>query len=159
MQELARTWTKELNLDGKIVVPGFIDSHVHFIPGGLENSRGFVLFLLFFSNTSVGQLRKLSVSDLVAHVWYWKGTWNLIFQSHNQPREDHLTRSVRTQNPVAGREECEAHAPANYFRQLLHTRHVGACVTSESDQIFIYNIVSIFPVRFCGLLFNRPQLG
>lgn len=35
IKELATSWTKELNLDGKIVVPGFIDSHVHFIPGGL----------------------------------------------------------------------------------------------------------------------------
>ncbi|XP_047265175.1 protein LONG AFTER FAR-RED 3 isoform X5 [Capsicum annuum] len=36
---LTRPWTKELNLDGKIVVPGFIDSHVHFIPGGLQMAR------------------------------------------------------------------------------------------------------------------------
>ncbi|KAF3676715.1 Type I inositol-1,4,5-trisphosphate 5-phosphatase CVP2 [Capsicum annuum] len=36
---LTRPWTKELNLDGKIVVPGFIDSHVHFIPGGLQQSK------------------------------------------------------------------------------------------------------------------------
>uniref|UniRef100_A0A803P2A0 Amidohydrolase 3 domain-containing protein n=1 Tax=Cannabis sativa TaxID=3483 RepID=A0A803P2A0_CANSA len=28
--------TKELNLNGKIVVPGFIDSHVHLISGGLQ---------------------------------------------------------------------------------------------------------------------------
>ncbi|XP_062093168.1 protein LONG AFTER FAR-RED 3 isoform X2 [Humulus lupulus] len=31
--------TKELNLNGKIVVPGFIDSHVHLISGGLQLMR------------------------------------------------------------------------------------------------------------------------
>ncbi|PRQ22857.1 putative formylmethanofuran dehydrogenase, subunit A [Rosa chinensis] len=31
--------TKELDLKGKIVVPGFIDSHVHLIFGGLQMMR------------------------------------------------------------------------------------------------------------------------
>lgn len=35
--------TKELDLEGKVVVPGFIDSHVHFISGGLQ-----VLYKLVF---------------------------------------------------------------------------------------------------------------
>ncbi|TXG60976.1 hypothetical protein EZV62_012339 [Acer yangbiense] len=38
-QELAGDGTKILNLDGKVVVPGFIDSHVHLIPGGLQMVR------------------------------------------------------------------------------------------------------------------------
>lgn len=36
LQELSGSSTKILNLDGKIVVPGFIDSHVHLISGGLQ---------------------------------------------------------------------------------------------------------------------------
>ena len=28
--------TQMLDLEGKVVVPGFIDSHVHFISGGLQ---------------------------------------------------------------------------------------------------------------------------
>ncbi|KAH7536777.1 hypothetical protein FEM48_Zijuj03G0022400 [Ziziphus jujuba var. spinosa] len=36
VKELVGYGTKELNLMGKIVVPGFIDSHVHLIPGGLQ---------------------------------------------------------------------------------------------------------------------------
>ncbi|KAJ0100960.1 hypothetical protein Patl1_05359 [Pistacia atlantica] len=36
IQELAGDGTKELNLEGKFVVPGFIDSHVHLIWGGLQ---------------------------------------------------------------------------------------------------------------------------
>lgn len=40
-QELVGHGTKELNLEGKIVVPGFIDSHVHLIPGGLQVCQKF----------------------------------------------------------------------------------------------------------------------
>ncbi|GAY48612.1 hypothetical protein CUMW_113030 [Citrus unshiu] len=39
VQQLAADGTKVLNLQGKVVVPGFIDSHVHFIPGGLQMAR------------------------------------------------------------------------------------------------------------------------
>ncbi|XP_027355187.1 protein LONG AFTER FAR-RED 3-like isoform X2 [Abrus precatorius] len=36
VQELAGCGTQVLDLGGKVVVPGFIDSHVHFIDGGLQ---------------------------------------------------------------------------------------------------------------------------
>ena len=36
MQELAGDGTEELDLGGKVVVPGFIDSHVHLIYAGLQ---------------------------------------------------------------------------------------------------------------------------
>uniref|UniRef100_A0A2P2KGP9 Uncharacterized protein LOC101501162 isoform X5 n=1 Tax=Rhizophora mucronata TaxID=61149 RepID=A0A2P2KGP9_RHIMU len=36
VQDLVGNETKELNLEGKVVVPGFIDSHVHLIYGGLQ---------------------------------------------------------------------------------------------------------------------------
>lgn len=36
MQDMVGDGTKELDLMGKIVVPGFIDSHVHLISGGLQ---------------------------------------------------------------------------------------------------------------------------
>ncbi|KAM7265368.1 hypothetical protein ACFE04_003051 [Oxalis oulophora] len=39
LQDLVGNETKELNLEGKIVVPGFIDSHVHLIFGGLQMAR------------------------------------------------------------------------------------------------------------------------
>ncbi|KAI9075512.1 hypothetical protein K1719_042523 [Acacia pycnantha] len=39
VQELADYRTKELDLGRKIVVPGFIDSHVHFIYGGLQMAQ------------------------------------------------------------------------------------------------------------------------
>ncbi|XP_021297225.1 uncharacterized protein LOC110426338 isoform X1 [Herrania umbratica] len=39
LQDLSGYGTKELNLEGKIVVPGFIDSHVHLIFAGLQMVR------------------------------------------------------------------------------------------------------------------------
>ncbi|CAN0863322.1 Protein LONG AFTER FAR-RED 3 [Linum grandiflorum] len=39
LQGLIGNETELLNLEGKVVVPGFIDSHVHFIPGGLQMAR------------------------------------------------------------------------------------------------------------------------
>lgn len=44
MQDLVGSETKTVNLQEKIVVPGFIDSHVHLISGGLQ-----VLDMLTFS--------------------------------------------------------------------------------------------------------------
>ncbi|XP_002513056.2 protein LONG AFTER FAR-RED 3 isoform X1 [Ricinus communis] len=39
LQDLAGNGTKVVNLEGKLVVPGFIDSHVHLIFGGLQMIR------------------------------------------------------------------------------------------------------------------------
>ncbi|XP_077217695.1 protein LONG AFTER FAR-RED 3-like isoform X2 [Tasmannia lanceolata] len=39
LQDLIGHGTQELNLNGKVVVPGFIDSHVHLIVGGLQMER------------------------------------------------------------------------------------------------------------------------
>lgn len=36
VRELKGRHTYELNLSGNVVLPGFIDSHVHFIEGGLQ---------------------------------------------------------------------------------------------------------------------------
>ena len=44
MQEVSGHGTKVLNLEGKIVVPGFIDSHVHLLVGGLQVLQ----FITFF---------------------------------------------------------------------------------------------------------------
>ncbi|MBA0811453.1 hypothetical protein Gohar_003350, partial [Gossypium harknessii] len=38
LQDLSGYGTKELNLEGKVVVPGFIDSHVHLISAGLQDA-------------------------------------------------------------------------------------------------------------------------
>ncbi|KAL5648074.1 hypothetical protein ACJX0J_042429, partial [Zea mays] len=36
VKELKGPRTRELNLNGNVVLPGFVDSHVHFIDGGLQ---------------------------------------------------------------------------------------------------------------------------
>jgi predicted amidohydrolase YtcJ len=36
VSELKGRHTHELNLSGNVVLPGFVDSHVHFIDGGLQ---------------------------------------------------------------------------------------------------------------------------
>lgn len=36
MQDLVGHGTEVMNLEGKAVVPGFIDSHVHLLVGGLQ---------------------------------------------------------------------------------------------------------------------------
>lgn len=45
MQEVSGYGTKELNLNGKVVVPGFIDSHVHLLPGGLQVLQCFSVYI------------------------------------------------------------------------------------------------------------------
>ncbi|CAK9171043.1 unnamed protein product [Ilex paraguariensis] len=39
LKDLAGYGTEELNLEGKVVVPGFIDSHVHLLSGGLQMAQ------------------------------------------------------------------------------------------------------------------------
>lgn len=48
LQSLLHHGTKEVDLGGKIVVPGFIDSHVHLIFGGLQVHRQFHSDLALF---------------------------------------------------------------------------------------------------------------
>lgn len=47
--------TKVVNLEGKFVTPGFIDSHVHFISGGLQVG----IVQSYFVNTTYSYLDKL----------------------------------------------------------------------------------------------------
>lgn len=48
-QDLAGSGTKELDVEGKVVVPGFIDSHVHLIFGGLQVShQSYDLIFMYF---------------------------------------------------------------------------------------------------------------
>lgn len=61
MQDLSGYGTKELNLEGKIVVPGFIDSHVHLIFSGLQVLRNSIycndfrrLYFLFQFSSPMG---------------------------------------------------------------------------------------------------------
>lgn len=42
---MAGKGTQEVDVGGKVIVPGFIDSHVHFISGGLQVNLILISFL------------------------------------------------------------------------------------------------------------------
>lgn len=65
--------TKELNLKGKIVVPGFIDSHVHLIPGGLQVGQKFrLLNKLCFKFYVLIIISRFKISELSLRRCIWK---------------------------------------------------------------------------------------
>ncbi|XP_019185279.1 PREDICTED: uncharacterized protein LOC109180243 isoform X1 [Ipomoea nil] len=74
IKDLAGSGTKELNVEGKVVVPGFIDSHVHLISGGLQMARvelrGVNRKELFVSKV------KEAVTNMKSGSWLLGGGWN-----------------------------------------------------------------------------------
>ncbi|XP_059304717.1 protein LONG AFTER FAR-RED 3 isoform X2 [Lycium ferocissimum] len=97
IKKLERTWTQELNLDGKIVVPGFVDSHVHFIPGGLQMAR----VSLRGVNTKdlfVDKIRK-AVANVKQGSWLLGGSWNNDIWGGDLPMASWID-SITPHNPV-----------------------------------------------------------
>ncbi|KAF9591655.1 hypothetical protein IFM89_005236 [Coptis chinensis] len=74
VQDLLRDGAKELNLNGKIVVPGFIDSHVHLLWGGLQMVR--VQLQGVNSKEEFVRMVKDSVADKHQGSWVLGGGWN-----------------------------------------------------------------------------------
>ncbi|KAK7323297.1 hypothetical protein VNO77_26763 [Canavalia gladiata] len=74
VQELAGYGTKELDLGGKVVVPGFIDSHVHFIHGGLQ----MIQVKLRGVNEKEEFIRQIkdAVQSTKQGSWIFGGGWN-----------------------------------------------------------------------------------
>ncbi|XP_038680150.1 protein LONG AFTER FAR-RED 3 isoform X2 [Tripterygium wilfordii] len=74
IQDLVGEGTKELNVEGNVVVPGFIDSHVHFISGGLQMMR----VDLHGVNTKDEFLRRIRerVTNSKQGSWVLGGGWN-----------------------------------------------------------------------------------
>ncbi|PWA86647.1 amidohydrolase family [Artemisia annua] len=74
VKEVSGHGTKELNLEGKIVVPGFIDSHVHLLVGGLQMVR----VELRGVNTKDAFIKKIKerVKNLKEGSWLLGGGWN-----------------------------------------------------------------------------------
>ncbi|RZC82740.1 hypothetical protein C5167_045527 [Papaver somniferum] len=74
VQDLLRHGTKEINLNGKIVVPGFIDSRVHFISGGLQMAQ----VELYGVNSKDEFIRRIkeAVRDKQPGSWILGGGWN-----------------------------------------------------------------------------------
>lgn len=59
----------EVNLEGKVVVPGLIDSHVHFIAGGLQVITQTFPFLYIVDRFSHVDMNA-HVYLLVEHRWH-----------------------------------------------------------------------------------------
>ncbi|KAF8398253.1 hypothetical protein HHK36_017180 [Tetracentron sinense] len=74
VHDLTGSGTKELNLNGKVVVPGFIDSHMHLIFGGLQMVR----VELRGVNSKDEFVRKVkeAVRDMNQGCWVLGGGWN-----------------------------------------------------------------------------------
>ncbi|KAJ9190564.1 hypothetical protein P3X46_001751 [Hevea brasiliensis] len=74
LQNFAGDKTKVLDLEGKVVVPGFIDSHVHFIYGGLQMMR-VELRGVNGKDEFVRRVRE-AVTNLEEGSWVLGGGWN-----------------------------------------------------------------------------------
>ncbi|TYH68108.1 hypothetical protein ES332_D06G236400v1 [Gossypium tomentosum] len=74
LQDLSGYGTKELNLEGKVVVPGFIDSHVHLISAGLQMAR--VQLKGVNRKDEVVRRVKESVLNAKRGSWILGGGWN-----------------------------------------------------------------------------------
>ncbi|KAJ4970567.1 hypothetical protein NE237_003666 [Protea cynaroides] len=74
LQDLIFDGTKELDLNGKVVVPGFLDSHTHIIYGGLQMAR----VVLRGVNSKDEFVRKVkeAVRDKHEGCWILGGGWN-----------------------------------------------------------------------------------
>ncbi|KAK4421879.1 protein LONG AFTER FAR-RED 3 [Sesamum alatum] len=74
VQDMAGSGTRTLNLQGKLVVPGFIDSHVHLIYGGLQMAQ-VQLHGVREKDEFVNKVKE-AVSYLQPGTWLQGGGWN-----------------------------------------------------------------------------------
>ncbi|CAN1813684.1 Protein LONG AFTER FAR-RED 3 [Linum perenne] len=74
LQGLIGNETELVNLEGKVVVPGFIDSHVHFIPGGLQMAR--VKLRGVTQKEEFVRRVKEAVENAKEGLWVLGGGWN-----------------------------------------------------------------------------------
>ncbi|OVA15098.1 Imidazolonepropionase [Macleaya cordata] len=97
VQDLLRHGTTKMNLKGKIVVPGFIDSHVHFISGGLQ----MVQVELYGVNSKDEFVRKVkeAVRDKDQGCWILGGGWNNDLWGGEPPAASWIDDITRN-NPV-----------------------------------------------------------
>ncbi|GFQ03544.1 putative amidohydrolase ytcj [Phtheirospermum japonicum] len=74
LQDLAGPKTRMLNLKGKLVVPGFIDSHVHLVYGGLQMAR-VQLHDVSRKDHFVNKVKE-ALSNMQPGSWLLGGGWN-----------------------------------------------------------------------------------
>ncbi|KAM0071635.1 putative metal-dependent hydrolase, composite domain superfamily, amidohydrolase 3 [Helianthus debilis subsp. tardiflorus] len=74
VKEVSGHRTKELNLEGRVVVPGFIDSHVHLLVGGLQMTRVQVRGVKT-KDDFIGKVKE-AVKNMKEGTWLLGGGWN-----------------------------------------------------------------------------------
>ncbi|MCX6238537.1 MAG: amidohydrolase family protein, partial [Bacteroidia bacterium] len=89
--------TKVLSLNGKFVVPGFIDSHVHFLTGGFNLSS----VQLRDANTKEEFVRRISeyAKTVKPGTWILGGDWDHTLWGGTLPDKDWIDK-VTQDNPV-----------------------------------------------------------
>ncbi|KAL3516372.1 hypothetical protein ACH5RR_023274 [Cinchona calisaya] len=97
IQHFAGSGTQELNLEGKIVVPGFIDSHVHLIFGGLQMAR--VELRDVKSKYHFVNKVKEAVTNMKQGSWLLGGGWNNDFWGGELPMASWID-DITPYNPV-----------------------------------------------------------
>ncbi|XP_058079669.1 protein LONG AFTER FAR-RED 3 [Magnolia sinica] len=97
VRELIGHGTRELNLEGKVVVPGFIDSHVHMIFGGLQMVR--VVLRDVKSQDEFVRKVKEAVRDKQKDCWVLGGGWNNEQWGGDLPAASWID-DITTNNPV-----------------------------------------------------------
>ncbi|ONM34410.1 Amidohydrolase family [Zea mays] len=97
VKELKGPRTRELNLSGNVVLPGFIDSHVHFIDGGLQLAR--VPLRGVRSKDDLVARVKEAVRDKQPGQWILGGGWNDDFGGDGLPAAVWLD-DISPDNPV-----------------------------------------------------------
>ena len=97
VRKLARPMTRVIDAQGKLLVPGFIDSHVHFVDGGF----GLTSVQLRDAKTREEFIRRIKehAARLPAGAWMLEGNWDHQNWGGELPRRDWID-SVTPNTPV-----------------------------------------------------------
>ncbi|KNA12300.1 hypothetical protein SOVF_127140 isoform B [Spinacia oleracea] len=98
LQELEGSTTHKLNLEGKIVVPGFIDSHLHLLYGGLQQMMQVELHGVRTKQEFVMKI-EAAVKSKREGIWVVGGGWNNDLWGGELPMANWID-DISPQNPV-----------------------------------------------------------
>ena len=106
---LARPDTELINLDGRLVVPGFIDTHIHFYEWALKR-QGVKLDDVTSLEDLLSRVRQ-ATDDRPAGEWIMGQGWNETdWNAPRMPTREHLDRAAPTHPVLLWR--CDLHLAA-----------------------------------------------